>query len=734
MLSSFYGGKQGRSLHIVARYDSVHQMVENFLLGPAYTDVAFDEYVIIDTIYNNHDPSNLENGLIFRRGYDFNQAFNEKGEKNSNKTIAKDDRTSPSQPISFTADEYNQEMDYIQDDEVSMPSRALTGVAYEIPIYYSFKYKLIPNPSNPEEPIVEIDEDTYEFNEDKWERDWNDYVGNPGGGAIYIGQIVGPEGGKAEIQLLSWEAFQNYMEQAPVSEQINHYTFFTEPQPGYDANKIRDDGFEYEDGYDREGCLDSIQYGYCVIRDDHGNIDYNLLSFSFPYVVFEMHAHGISAYPSTSANFDENTQTYTDSITNVTYRYNENTKLWEYDHLIKENDVSVNHKYYKYYDIQIPKGVHGQDIANMQVLSFYQNGSGFEQIFDINTGNYLNIITNGEDIDHNPILKDNVRNQFLTYVTQNYDKTEAGELSPAQKIAPYKIITDVARPKLSPYNNIERNNPQELQFQYTWGQPTKITYPVIERIWNQANDDNQNIDINNNTLKADHIYALMSHENQPRDLGFVRKITKIDRGTVDSNNPNILPPLYTYYNYNLNGTIANVSEQLNVSEIDEIRLFGDNVLIHLRDTTLTGFPTITLDDQGNITTSAIGTTTYLNLGTTIKGNHVIGNFAELNDLKQTYPNGFGLDVTTEGRAGWVATVGPDENQNYTVYAFNYFNTDSEPGSGWYAINNFSAKPTSTILVAPDDGQGAPDSPDASLLSEYNGVWLIESEYNNYSNE
>lgn len=65
---SFYGGRPGNSFIIIANYDSIEDMVTNFKKGPNYTDVHFDEYVIINTVNKN----NPDNGKIYKRGYDFN--------------------------------------------------------------------------------------------------------------------------------------------------------------------------------------------------------------------------------------------------------------------------------------------------------------------------------------------------------------------------------------------------------------------------------------------------------------------------------------------------------------------------------------------------------------------------------------------------------------------------------------------------------------------------------------
>jgi len=40
-MNSFYGGKQGRTYHIVERYNSVHDMVSAFQQGGAYTKANY---------------------------------------------------------------------------------------------------------------------------------------------------------------------------------------------------------------------------------------------------------------------------------------------------------------------------------------------------------------------------------------------------------------------------------------------------------------------------------------------------------------------------------------------------------------------------------------------------------------------------------------------------------------------------------------------------------------------
>lgn len=64
---SFYGGRPGNPFIIVLAFDSVAAMVASFSQGAGYTDVHYDEHVIINTT-NKNDP---DNGKIYRRGYNF---------------------------------------------------------------------------------------------------------------------------------------------------------------------------------------------------------------------------------------------------------------------------------------------------------------------------------------------------------------------------------------------------------------------------------------------------------------------------------------------------------------------------------------------------------------------------------------------------------------------------------------------------------------------------------------
>lgn len=69
--NSFYGGRRGASFVIAKRYSTIAEMVAAFSQGGDYKTVNYDEYVLIDT----ENKNNPDNGKIYRRGYEYNNAM-----------------------------------------------------------------------------------------------------------------------------------------------------------------------------------------------------------------------------------------------------------------------------------------------------------------------------------------------------------------------------------------------------------------------------------------------------------------------------------------------------------------------------------------------------------------------------------------------------------------------------------------------------------------------------------
>lgn len=145
---SFYGGRQGNSFVLVKSYPDVPSMVADFKKGNNFSQVKYDEYVII----NAYNKNNGDNGKIFRRGYDYN---------NSTRKL------SYYKPYKIeNGEETDVSLDGLSQSQIK---EALNGA------YYKFS-----SPDNG--------------------------GGIDAGGAIYIATIVGPQGKSPILQLGSYKS------------------------------------------------------------------------------------------------------------------------------------------------------------------------------------------------------------------------------------------------------------------------------------------------------------------------------------------------------------------------------------------------------------------------------------------------------------------------------------------------------------------------------------------------
>lgn len=708
MYESFYGGKQGRSYAIVARYNSIYDMFLAFSGGDNYTDVSYDEYVIIDTILEKNEKNNPENGIIYRRGYNYNDAFYYSSENNevSYTTLEKDRLININLKGAALGVSYNWVWDNDK-NSVNNGSTYTTSDVIAVPEFYDFKYTLSEDGTG--NIVATITKGT--LNE-KWNSAWEEFVTNPGGGAIYIGQIVGPEGGVPEIHMISWDEYQQAAAAAETEEVKN--TFAIQPVPGYDpthTGTINPNTGLDEDGYDVNHFHDKIQYAYCVIRDSRGNITGSYLSFDFPYTVFTFDASSISPYDSRGV-------------------FNPDTQQWSYNSLIEEQPDSQNHPFYKHYHIDVPSGIHGEDVNDFTIQS-YAGGLG-QDVYD-EDGNYLDVAISSEtDSRGNPFLNANYSNQYVTYTIKDYNATEEGEIQERQAIAPYKVIANLdTRSRLTPESGIsnpdyQHSFPNQVTWNFTHGDSITVEHPVIERIWQQHGNTTDPV-YGGGTLKDSHLYVLFSTERRPRDLGLVKYITSIwtqentDNTKVDSNG-NVLTANCVYIQLTGEDTprylglikrVDNIWTQLaddtQTVDADGNALLADYTYVQLTneahprnlgyitkitevsrnnedkqfythfnyleqngeivrgattvlpvaeiadvklngDLVLVGYRNLDPEDLADFPEQLItqeNGLTYINLGAVVKGNHILTNFNTYAELYEQYP--YGLDRDQQGQ-------------------------------------------------------------------------------------
>ena len=372
-MNSFYGGKQGITYNIVERYDSVAQMCTCFSNGGSYTDVNYGEYVIIDTIKNNQagGTHNAENGLLFRRGFDFDDTGLPKPDK-----------------VNYYVE--------IQDQQ--------TGEIHQ------------------------------ELNTQAWDIAWSNWLENVGHGAIYVGQIVGPEGPAPEVRLAHWEDsdFDNIDPNSiiqPVSQTI--------------AVK-KENGVTSYDDY--------ISAKSVVIREN-GNITGVKIAFDFPEPVITVSAQSVSPYDTYNKNTDTHNnlgedRDHYDEFTNVgnhestgafSAEYNKNTKQWKYSNLIHEHSKSGHssgHQFYHNYDIAIPKGIHGNTIESITTKPGYAIDTKLVLNDDPQATSQTEV-----DSNNNAIVNGD---EYITFDLRNYDESAEGAITANQGRFPYRVINTIS--------------------------------------------------------------------------------------------------------------------------------------------------------------------------------------------------------------------------------------------------------------------------------------------------
>ena len=240
---SFYGGRPGNSFIIITSFPSVQDMITKFKKGPAYSDVHFDEHVIINT-NNKNDP---DNGKIFRRGYNY---------------TAKDEN------------------------------------------------------------------------------------GNDTGGAIPIGQIVGPAGPAPTLFLDNYDTVENKKTFDPTinSEKINENT------GSYTIdNSSLVPGYEYNENTGTEKFNDEIQWTFCSIKTEDDGECVAYIGFKIPYLVIDWEVESTSAYENPT---------------------------------IEQSDDSIEHPFYKKWKLGIPQGKHGTSLSNLRVKKYNLNEDEDLKTFD----------------------------------------------------------------------------------------------------------------------------------------------------------------------------------------------------------------------------------------------------------------------------------------------------------------------------------------------------------------
>ena len=671
---SFYGGKQGRTYHLVEHYDSIYDMVLQFNKGGSYNDVNYNEYVIIDTFINNNEKSNRENGIIYRRGLNYSEVFNPNNMAlNANHSL----------------DDYDTKMVTLKGNtnveytDTTIPSSAANSKSVAVPAYRHYRYTF--KNANTVEIIAGdllteiIDGKTV----NTFNKAWEEFVKNPGGGAEYVGQIAGPISGAAEVSMLDWDEFND---EYPSYADGTKAEITAAVRPGVVETSTA--AGEY---------YDNIQYGYFNITDAQDNIIGVTLAFDFPYTVFEVEAHSVSAYGPTVDSSKTEVQIkaltsaqavrgtyYKSSDTNKYFIWDDDkvtldesgypvsyiktpgmveTTIWSktgtgpnysYDGLVREKPDSKGHNFYKHYELSVPKGIHGQDSDISLDSNFY-----------------------------------------VTRTLKNYDNSAAGTTTTADlghlkvlKKLEAEISPGVSSNIRASYFNTTNHNPvydDEL-----------LPYPIVGSML--LTNGGSNPVENSNRL------------DQRKYISY----------TITSGSFNTITASSSYYNEVADVAVIN-NEVYALYTDPLIRQEGGSSSQITNEWVLHNFAKGTYgwqydnDDTGSSTGSQFY---YKRMGTTMGGKVYYKSYNSLSALQQAYPAGFPEPYT--GQLAVVITQSGSIEVR-TSYFYDYNN------QAWTAI---SEEQSSDVYNGPfnvvvSDTANVSGTPTEGVQPQTGGIWLVE---------
>lgn len=250
-MNSFYGGKQGRTYHIVQRYDVVS-------LASLTNDTSFIEWTDLfpegtqsinikagQRIKINNSESNIDYYVFETAVENASSNFEDHLSKTYKLTGMVD---SFSNGGSYTGANYGE---YVLIDTVHVFGRSNleNGLLYRRGFNYQEQIVTRPTPADNQE--VEV-----------FQARLRNWMLHPGAGAIYVGQIIGPMGLTPEIELVEWDE-----ETAAASSVMGSVSY----------------GKDGEDNYN-----DYIRASSITVRDEKGDITGAQIAFDIPKPVFEI--------------------------------------------------------------------------------------------------------------------------------------------------------------------------------------------------------------------------------------------------------------------------------------------------------------------------------------------------------------------------------------------------------------------------------------------------------------
>ena len=377
---SFYGGKQGLTYHIVERFDTLYFDPDSYR-GREYSSTT--TYSIGDEfLYNNRVYIVLENNLVIP---DIEITKNDTTKLTQLKAMVNEFQRGGA----YTDVNYGQ---YVIIDTILKSNHKdddRNGLLYRRGMDYT---QAASGVSRPDRNDNKYWGNNGQFKTATWTADWINYVTNPGGGAEYVGQIVGPQGNSPQLIGQPWSIYKQVHEHPLQSSVLLDRT------PGAIGNGAA------------TTFSDDIIFGSYTIRDADGNVTGAHISFDIPYPVFRVGAIPVNPY------------TYTTDLSTVASTANQylpiHTEIGNSTAHWTPNSTALLHQY-DYGNTTVHPFFHDMQIA----IPHGKKGDSVELI--------------------STVENENTHWSQLGYQIRNFDNQADGILQPRVKIADYNIITDM---------------------------------------------------------------------------------------------------------------------------------------------------------------------------------------------------------------------------------------------------------------------------------------------------
>lgn len=405
-MSSYYGGKPGGAFVIVKSFASIQEMATAFAKGPGYTDVSFDDYVMINTANRN----NPENGQIFRRSLDYKTKDTIKNYKEVEGDKKRFEETST---VSGGA----------------IYVGTVAGPAGRAPLFNLGQYEALEQKAEVAEKTftdlgltyseTSVDEDVVSALNAQYPNGLNIYGDNLSREYNCVKVMFGDNYRYYYCDNFLWSGNNNFS--------AGWYRVETAPSAGQDSYSVVNGslvpGVTY-DGYETDETgrkhlkpvrhQDTIDWRYVSVVNENLSESTAFVGFRFGVPVVEFEAEAVDAYY--NRNDVENSLDY-DNINLITPVSTDT---------VNEEGNPVKHPFYSKWDIKIPKGVKGDCISNIRVVP------ASAELMMLNLDENGNLVYN-EDRTELSIVpysdEDDITNSHMIIVADytNYDRVPKGD-------------------------------------------------------------------------------------------------------------------------------------------------------------------------------------------------------------------------------------------------------------------------------------------------------------------